>query len=135
MELTLNGDTECNAEGTVTIELPSYMKLLDSSELQAACKNEVRAQLAVAAGQHPETGDLVFLTGAGEIIEVDVKQFNFPATYEMFPTNRGSSIRIELVDFEGIEVDTSWARKVGRQLINLGTLAHKNGARVTYVDE
>jgi len=135
MELTLAGHTKFHAEGTITIELPAYMKLLEAGELGEACKAENRDKLVVAAGRHPGTGDLVFLTGVGELMEVDLKQFDCPATYDMFPIDHGNSIRIELVEFEGIEVAVDWAYRVGRQLINLGVLADKNGARVSYVDD
>ena len=135
MELTLEGHTMFHAEGTITIDLPAYMKLLETGELAEACKAENRAELIVAAGRHPGSGDLVFLTGVGELLEVDLNQFDCPATYDMFPIDHGNTIRIELVEFEGIEVDAGWARRVGRELINFGVLADKKGTRVTYVDD
>jgi hypothetical protein len=135
MELTLEGHTMFHAEGTITVDLPPYMKLLDADALKEVAASYRREELIVAAGRHQESGDLVFMTGVGVLMEVDLTQFEFPATFDMFPTQRGNSIKIELVEYEGIEVDAAWAIRVGRELINLGTLADKKGARVSYVDQ
>jgi hypothetical protein len=134
MELVIEGHPVFHAEGTVTVELPAYMKVLPAEELEEARSADNRDKLVLAAGRHPESGDLVFLTGAGELMEVNLEQFQVPPTFLMFPIDHAQTIRIELVDFEGIEVAADWAMRVGKLLINLGTLADKKGARVTYVD-
>ena len=138
MELVLEGHPAFHVEGTVTVELPAYMKLLPQEELNEVRKADNRDKLAVAAGRHPETGDLVFLTGAGELYEVHFNEF-IPdrriVTESMFPIDHGNTIRIELQELEGIEVDIAWAMRVGHMMINLGTLADKKGARVSYLDE
>jgi hypothetical protein len=135
MELVIEGHPTLHVEGTVTVELPAYMRMLPEEELKEARTSDNRDKLVLAAGRHPESGDLVFLTGIGELMEVDLEQFQVPATDAMWPINGGRGIRIELRDFEGIDVDADWAMRVGKLLINLGTLADKKGARVTYVDE
>lgn len=138
MELTLSGHPTIHVEGTITIELPTYMKLLAEDELKNALVAENRDKLVLAAGRHPSTGDLVFLTGAGELMEVNFNKF-VPdpriVPEAMFPIDHGQAIRIELHELEGVEVDVEWAMRVGHLLINLGRLVHKDGARVTYVDE
>lgn len=138
MELTLEGHTMFHAEGTVTIELPEYMKPLEPGERAEALKAENRPQLIVAAGRHPNSGDLVFITGVGELMEVRFNEF-IPderlVTESMFPIDHGQTIKIVLRDFEDVEVSAEWALRVGRQLINLGTLADKRGARVAYIDD
>ena len=136
MELTLDGHAMFHAEGTITIEMPAYMNLLPADELAEARKADNCADLVVAAGRHPHCGDLVFMTGVGVLMEIDMSDPNFgiPATFDMFPIDHGNSIKIELVDFEGIEVDASWAIRVGCELMNLNRLADKKGARISYVD-
>lgn len=137
MELTLSGRPEFNVEGTITIELADYMNLLQDDELKEAIVAEDRDKLILAAGMHPSTGDLVFLTGAGMLMEVYFNEF-IPderiVTKHMFPIKRGQAVRIELHELDGIEVDAEWAMRVGHLLINLGSLADKKGARVSYVD-
>jgi hypothetical protein len=134
VELIIEGDASMHVEGTVTIELPSYMKTLPSDELEQVRTATNRAQLALAAGRHPQTREIVVVTGVGEIISIDTVQFMIPSG-QAWPTNGGLELHIELDDFESLDVDTEWALRVGQQIINLGTLADPKGARVSYIDE
>lgn len=137
MELVIDGSPTLHTEGTVTVELPSYMRLLPADELTQARTAGQRAQMALAAGRHPRTGDLVFITGIGEIVEVHLDQLRVPETTEMYPIDCGHTIRVVLKDtdaFDPIEVATDWAIHVGHTLFNVGTLADERGARVSYLD-
>lgn len=134
MELTLQGSPAFHTEGTVTVELPAYMQLLPDDELKEALSADNRNELIVAAGRHT-SGAIVFMTGDGDIREIDMKQFHVSIPDgRASPTDNGQMVKIELVGFDDFEVSSDWAIRVSKHMLSLGTLADKRGARVSYVD-
>jgi hypothetical protein len=138
VELLINAHWSLHNEGTVTIVLPDFMTALVEEELKLANDDTTagrpRTELAFAAGRHPRSQEIVFVTGVGEVRSIDTAQFGIPPG-KAFPIDHGLTIRIELDGYQGFEVATDWAMRVSQELINLGRMADKRGARVTYVDE
>lgn len=134
MELVLEGSPLVHTEGTVTIELPAYMKLLSDEELAVAKTTPNRDKLILGAGRHPRTQEIVFLSGIGEIRAIDTIAMNVPPG-PASPTDHGQTIHLELEGCNPFEVSADWAFRVSYLLINVGTLADKKGARVSYLDQ
>ncbi len=124
-----------HVEGTATVELPEYLKLLAEPELTEARLADDRDKRVLAAGSHPR-GDLVFIMGDGRIMEIDLASLRCPSVEDVVPCQSGHGIRIVLKGdaFDPIEVESSWAEQAGHMLINLGTLVNVEGARISYVD-
>jgi len=70
MELELEGVEGATMEGDVEMELPDYVVMLPREELEEAKRAAQRNQMVLAAGRHPETGDIVLLTGGGVLMEL-----------------------------------------------------------------
>lgn len=134
MELTLEGHPSFNVEGNITVELPDYMRVLAEPDLSKVKAADDRADLVLAAGRHPTTHEIVFLTGRGELREIDTVQFNIPEG-QARPIDGGRAILLELAQYQDIDVSSDWAIRVSQLLMNFGTLADERGARVTYVDD
>ena len=131
MELTIEGHPSFHVEGTVTVELPDYMQLLEPSELEEARTAANRNGLILAAGRHKD-GNIVFLTGAGELMEFDWDESSLPRLGRAFPIDYGQTLRIEVNNQRAIETSALWARENARLIIFLGAMAEPDGARVSY---
>lgn len=131
MELTIEGHPSFQVEGTVTIELPSYMQLLPPDELEEARTAENRDGLILAAGRHP-SGDIVFLTGAGELLELDCRLNHVPESGRAFPIDFGQMLRFEAGNGHVMEVTNLWSIANARQLIFFGVPVEPSGSRVSY---
>lgn len=134
MELTLEGHPSFGVEGNVTVELPGYMHVLSEPELNVARVADDRADLVFAAGRHPHTQEIVFLTGRGELREIDTEQFSIPDGPAR-PAPGGRGIVLDPRGHDSIDVSVEWATRVSQLLMDFGTLADARGVRVTYVDD
>jgi len=134
MELTLEGHSSFHTEGSVTIELPGYMVPLPRVELEEVLTASNRDGLIVAAGRHP-SGDVVFLTGAGELLEIKLDSLPdvVPHFGKVFPIDYGQTLRFEPNHHRAVEVSNHWARDLSQLVIFLGAMAEPGGARVSYV--
>lgn len=132
MELTIEGHPSFHVEGTVTVELPSWMTVLPEPELEEARTAENRDGLILAAGRHPD-GDIVFLTGLGELKEIKWEDNGLPRLGKVFPIDYGQTIRIEVNNHRSLEVSNLWALDVSQLLLFLGSMAEPGGARISYV--
>lgn len=137
MELTIEGNPAAHVEGPVTIELPPWMRLLPPHELAQAKVADNRGSLVVAAGRHP-TGDIVFLTGDGQLWELDgetqeksgMPMFNV----EVAPIDCGHTI--EYIMTGSFEVAVDWALEHARSILFFGAMSDgPEETRVRYVDE
>jgi hypothetical protein len=137
MELTLGGNTSLQTEGTVTIELPSYMVLLPKEELEEARAAKNKHKLCLAAGRHPSTGDIVFLLGDGSIREVTHTRIKGIPMGPVAPVEYGHGIAIENdpTKRSTFEIATTYAIDESQPIVNLGLTATKEGSRAAYVDE
>lgn len=131
MELTVEGHPSFHVEGSVTVELPAYMALLEPDELEEARTAENRDGLILAAGYHPNGRDLVFLTGAGELLELDAEKHKLPRG-RAHPIDYGQTIRIDVG--AGHEISNLWAIDNATSIIFLGAMVEPGGTRVSYVD-
>lgn len=132
MELTIEGHPSFHVEGTVTVELPSWMTVLREDELEEARTAENRDGLILAAGRHP-SGDIVFLTGLGELKELKWEESALPRLGKVFPIDFGQTLRIEVNNHRSIEVSNLWALDNAHLILFLGSMAEPGGARVSYV--
>lgn len=145
MELTIGINPEMHVEGPVTIELPPWMHLLPVDERDEASNAPNRSKLAVAAGRHP-VGDIVFLTGDGQLWELDgetqersgLPMFNVEVT----PIDHGLTLEYIMTGIDApfevapFEVATSWALERARSIIFFGALSDgPEPKRVRYLDE
>jgi hypothetical protein len=148
MELTLEGVTSMEAGGNVTIELPAYMHVLDKHEFQLARASADKLERILAAGRHPTSGNMVFITGAGDIREIDFTEVfkTFEAVVcssiscnDYVPIVEGRSVRVDFNELDimrPIELDADWCIQQSQLMIALGAaFAGKNGVRVTYLDD
>jgi len=134
MRLTLEGHHSFHTEGSVTVELPEYMSVLPESELEEARTATNREGLILAAGRDPKSHDIVFLTGAGELMEIKWDEANLPSLGRVTPIDYGQTIRIEVNRHRAIELSNLWALDNAKQLIFLGALAEPGGTEVSYVE-
>lgn len=134
MELTISGHPSFHIEGTVTVELPDWMRLLPQHELEEAAAAENRNGLILAAGRHPE-GDIVFLTGVGELKELKWEESGLPRLGYVFPIDFGQTIRIEVNNHRSIEVSNLWSIDNAHSLLFFGSMVEPDGNRVSYVQE
>lgn len=136
MELTLAGHPSFHTEGSVTIELPDYMTLLPDVELEEVKTAINREGLIVAAGRHPD-GDIVFLTGAGELKELAWSEMSnhdqVPRFGRVLPIDYGQTLRFEASHHRALEVSNHWVLDRAQLLIFLGAMAEPGGSRVSYV--
>lgn len=128
MELTIEGHPSFHVEGSVTIELPDYMKLLPDDELEEARTAANRDCLILAAGYHPNGRDLVFLTGAGELLEINARTHSLPHG-DAYPYEFGHTVRID-----SYEIANDWLIENATSIIFLGAMAEPGGARISYSD-
>lgn len=133
MELTLEGDTSIHVEGSVTIDLPSYMKVLTAEELHEAISFKASERI-VAAGEDPNSHDVVFLTNRGTLYELSAEEQALPAT-DAYPIDFGDTLQLRLDELESFNVSAEWAIENSRMIINLGVFATKEGAKFTYVSK
>lgn len=133
-ELTIEGHPSFHVEGTVTIELPDWMHLLPESELKEARTAENRDGLILAAGRH-KSGDIVFLTGLGELKELKWDESALPRLGRVFPIDFGQTLRIEVNNHRTIEVSNLWALDNAHSLLFLGSMVEPEGARISYVQD
>jgi len=117
MELTLSGLTSAQFEGPVTIELPAYMYPLEPEEMAEARVADNCAQLAFAAGRHPD-GNILFVTGDGTIREIDSDKWKLPKG-AVTPIDHGQTIAIHLKD-KTYELATDWAIENSSSLLSTG---------------
>jgi len=137
MELVLEVNSAFHVDGPVTVELPEYMNVLPLDEYLEASSAKNRGELVLAAGRHPESGDIVFLTGYGELKELKVGEQDDPEAMSFDipsgrtkPTDFGQTICVDLE--EGTyEIAADWALDNSIMLINLGVC----GSKVAYVDQ
>lgn len=131
MQLTIEGHPEVFVEGQVTVELPKYLHLLPDDELEEARTAENRHGLILAAGRHPNGEDIVFLTGAGDLIELNIWQHGLPPV-DVKPIDFGQSLAFT-VKTGSYEVPNTWAIENGNRILFLGAMAQPGGTRVVYV--
>lgn len=131
MQLTIEGHREVFVEGTVTIELPKYLRLLPHDELEEARTAENRPGLILAAGRHPNGEDIVFLTGAGDLMELNIWQHGLPPV-EVDPIDFGQTLRFA-VQSGSYEIPNTWAIARANRILFLGAMAQPGGTRVIYV--
>jgi len=135
MELTLEGPTTAHASGNLTVELPRYMIPLEPEEMHDSRTAPNKAQLALAAGRHPN-GNIMFITGDGTIHEIDCqKQGDLPKG-AVYPIDNGLTIVILHPGHKPFEIATDWALENSSTLLSAGVMvATTKGRRITYVDE
>jgi hypothetical protein len=137
MELTIDPNAELHVEGPVTIELPPWMRMLPPAELAEVKTAANRASLVVAAGRHP-MGDIVFLTGDGQLWEIDgetQQESGMPmVNAAVAPIDCGHTL--EYVMTGSFEIDIDWALERARGILFFGALSNgPEATRVRYVDE
>lgn len=128
MELTISGQPEFGIEGPVNIKLPEFMTLLPAEELKESITDGNR-NLILAAGRHP-SGDIVVLTGNGELRELKKGEYGIPEG-AVTPTDHGQTL---LVGGDGFEIASEWFVENASLLILFGGLPTGTGHRVSYVD-
>lgn len=128
MLLTIEGHPRVFVEGTVTLELPSYMQLLPYDELEEARTAENRDGLILAAGFHPSGEDIVFVTGAGDLMELNIWQHGLPPV-AVVPVDFGQTLRFS-VKTGSYEVPNTWAVGHANSILFLGAMAKPEGAHV-----
>jgi hypothetical protein len=139
MELSLDGSPTMQATGHITIDLPSYMHQLDEVSFQAARSASDKLERILAIGRHAASGDIVFLTGAGDLRQLDMAQFRVPLIADVEPVDNGSQIRVKFQEddvFDPIDLEATWAIRISSLLLAVAkTLEGKDGAHITYADE
>lgn len=95
MEFILQGRTAVHTEGSIMIELPDYMVVLPEPELQEALSTTNNGDLIIAAGRHQD-GDIVLLTGSGDMMEIDCVEASLPTLGRVVPAEFGRSLLIEI---------------------------------------
>ena len=128
MELTISGHTSWHVDGQVTIDLPEWMVLLSPEELEEAKANENRQDLVFAVGRH-SSGDIVVLTGAGELRELRPDSHEFPDG-PVRPSNGGRHVTVG----DDYMVSACFIIANADNLLFLGSMAAPEGQRVSYVD-
>jgi hypothetical protein len=128
MQLTIEGHSRVFVEGTVTLELPVYMRLLPADELEEARTAENRDGLILAAGFHPNGEDIVFVTGVGDLMELNIWQHGLPPV-AVEPIDFGQTLRFS-VKTGSYEVSNTWALEHASSILFLGAMAKPEGARV-----
>lgn len=78
VEFDLEGG-EATVGGNVSITLPSYITLLPQAELDEARSSTFTDRLAIAAGRRSMTGDLLVLTGTGQMYRLDRTRYEIPS--------------------------------------------------------
>ncbi len=134
MELTLEGHPSFHTEGTVTVALPEWMYTLPQDEIDEARTAENRDGLILAAGRHPGSGDIVFLTGDGQLREIKrsrLRKEQVPAG-EAMPVDFGQTIKVEDGSSQGFEMSNLWAIDNAMGIMFLGAMATIEGTRVEY---
>lgn len=131
MELVIMGHPSFHIEGNVTIELPSYMNILPVEELEEARDAANRDGLILAAGRRPNLEDIVFLTGAGELMEINIEEHGFP-NVPVEPIDFGQTIRFNLTG--SFEVSNTFLIEHARSVMFLGAMVSNEGCRVSFDD-
>jgi len=121
MELTIAPNSDIHVKGPVTVEVPAYMKLLPTKELELVRVDPDRARIVVAAGRHPN-GDIVFITGVGDLREINVETqssecIDFYAL--VAPENHGRTIKC-YATMRSCEIGVGWALEHSRSLLFFG---------------
>jgi hypothetical protein len=94
MEFELGSGTEATVEGNVDIELPDYVTMLPREELLEAKRASQRNEMIIAAGRHPESGDIVALTGDGKLLQMR-RGFDGIPDGPVIPIDFGHGVAIE----------------------------------------
>ena len=136
MELTIGANPELHVEGPVTIELPAWMHLLPVDERDEVSNAPNRDKLVVAAGRHP-MGDIVFLTGDGQLWEIDgeaQEKAGMPLwNVEIAPVDHGQTL--EYIMTGSFEVAVDFALQHASGLIFFGGMSQgSEPTRVQYQD-
>jgi hypothetical protein len=108
---------------------------LEPEEMHDSRTAPNKAQLALAAGRHPN-GNIMFITGDGTIHEIDCqKQGDLPKG-AVYPIDNGLTIVILHPGHKPFEIATDWALENSSTLLSAGVMvATTKGRRITYVDE
>lgn len=106
MEFELNGGS-LKVGGNIEVVLPDYMTILPREELVEVARASQRDQMIVAAGRHPETGDVVFMTATGKLMTLDSEKFESP-NGKAVPIDCGRMIGIE-TEKGYYEIAVDWA--------------------------
>lgn len=96
MELDLEGG-EIIINGDTRISLPNYMSLLSFEDLQEASKNN-EIQVVIAAGQDPNSGDVVMVTNQCKFFSIDCNTIGILDEGDVVivtPTQHGKFVTIE----------------------------------------
>ena len=110
MELQLSETLEFALNDSIQVELPSYMKKLDPSNV---CQNSNKNELIIAAGTDPRDQKMTLVTGDGRILVFDSPAYYIPPGSSV-PVDGGKQIFFENVngrwpgDSLGFYADSSW---------------------------
>jgi hypothetical protein len=107
MELTLEGHPSFHVEGNVTVNLPSYMKMLTAEEFAEAVAEKDK-RLILAVGRDPKSGDVIFMTNRGELEEISSEEHGLPDG-DVTPIDFGQTIMIGLEEADSFQMSVEWA--------------------------
>lgn len=112
----LDENSSFSVEGTVIIDLPSYMTMLNDNELHAIRNSQQQNKFVVIAAGVNILGDLIFVTADGSLREVSRKQFPFKLT-AVVPANYGATLSIKKTNFVSWDIPSVWAIDVSKHLL------------------
>lgn len=98
------GNGNVDVTGDVVITLPCYITMLLQDQLNECTLSQRPDTLIIAAGRETTTGDIVFVTGSGTIMVLDVAEHDVPDGRAL-PMEWGHGIVIEC---NNLEMTAEW---------------------------
>jgi hypothetical protein len=120
VQLELDGHLIIDQAQGLTMELPEYLQLLPDPELHVVATSPDRARLIMAAGYHPNGAQIVCMTGAGSVLELDASALKLPSGLAR-PGLYGASLVIVRADGTLHEASRDWVMCWARRLVDLCT--------------
>lgn len=105
MELSVEGLTGIKIEGNASIRIPPYMKVLRPEEFVVVSRYDKRETLIIAAGKEPSSGDLVLITGSGNVCEIKANDVLLPQGFAR-PGHFGLTVEFDNIDV--VEMSNDW---------------------------
>lgn len=113
--MTVKGDGFESLENVeVVLNLPSYMTMMDTKELEELENAQSQDNFIVAAGFVPGTSEILFLTSEPKLLSIDAEMYHIPSG-DAVPIRHGSCVLIggweevpaDFIINRGIECDMS----------------------------